>query len=786
MNTLFLKNKNIEKINNKNKNKSNNKKKSKNSSKSNSSKGMGYYLKNMTFQCSLIGIITLAISFAIILNGAVPKRYKLYLGMVSPYDITAPRNIENTILTEKRAEEIAASVPHEIIRKDNVPIEILNCVDDFFVCIESARRRINLAISEKGIGEKGATGNSTNSKEEIKSIQEPIIKELEKEIGNLNLGAHISEEQLYYLATETADDEVVSFKKIIRALVSEVMTNEITIENLAPEIDKLQKELQEQELNQELVLIGNSLLKGLIRPNSVIDEELTEIKRKEAYENAIKNNKIIVKSGSRIVSVGDVITEDKMQMLRDLNLVETGSVDYAFAIGIFIMLVLSSALLLLYFRFYNKKILTRRNDVIVLCMTIVMTLVVARFVFIYSPLLIPFSMATMLIAILFDRKLAIVVNCFIAVVISFMTKENLTFLYMALISGTFTAFFISKVNQRSALTSTGLLTAMMNVFVVVCMGIINKNEWKPILTDSLTVSANGLISVVMTIGILPFWESTFNLVTPFKLMELGNPNQVLLKRLLIEAPGTYHHSLMVGNLAEVAAEALGGNYLLARVGAYYHDVGKLKRPNFFGENQMSRNPHDKMAPSLSAMVIISHIQDGVKLAEKHKLPYAIRDIIEQHHGTTLVTYFYHKAQKELQQDKQPAIVSEESYRYPGPKPLSKEAAVVMLADSVEAAVRSMVDRTEGKIEGLVRKIIKERLEDGQLDLSELTLRDLDIIATSFMRVFSGFFHAREQYPDIKNKNKILEDNIHALPEVDTEEKMSVIVNNDVATREDGT
>ncbi|NSW91800.1 MAG: HDIG domain-containing protein [Firmicutes bacterium] len=739
-------------------------------------KGIGHYLKNSTFQCALIGVFTLVISFIIVLNGAVPKRYKLHLGMVSPYDITAPRNIENTLLTEKRAEEIAKTVPSVIIRKDNVPIEVLNSVDDFFFSIESARKKINKAIQEKGL-----TKNLKNYDEEIKAIQDSVIKILSKEIEQLNLNAPFSEDQLYYLIAKVDDEELISFKKDIRELVSRVMTKEVTGENLALEIDIVQKELQGKELKQDLKNIGGHLLKGLIRPNSEIDNELTEEKRKEAYENAIKNNKIIVKKGSRIVSVGDVITEDKMQMLKELNLVETGNIDYAFAIGIFVMLFLLATLLLLYMKFYCRRVLLNRNDVIVLCMIIVMTLVIARFVYIYSPLLIPFSMATMLITILLDRKLAIVVNFILAIGISFMTREDLTFLYMSLLSGTFTAFFVSKVNQRSALSSTGLLIAGTNILVVVCMGLISKNELKFIVTDSLTVFTNGLISVIMTIGMLPFWESTFNLITPFKLMELANPNQTLLKRLLIEAPGTYHHSLMVGNLAEVATEALGGNSLLSRVGAYYHDIGKLKRPNFFGENQMSKNPHDRMAPSLSALVIISHTQDGVKLAEKYKLPYAIRDIIEQHHGSTLVTYFYHKAKK----DNQSMTVNEDSFRYPGPKPLSKEAAVVMLADSVEAAVRSMLDRTEGKIEGLVRKIIKDKLEDGQLDLSELTLKDLDIIANSFMRVFSGFFHAREQYPDIKIKSKALEDNIHMLSEtdIDMEAGVAIKVNNDVNVRE---
>ncbi|MDF2523939.1 MAG: phosphohydrolase, partial [Clostridiales bacterium] len=252
-------------------------------------------------------------------------------------------------------------------------------------------------------------------------------------------------------------------------------------------------------------------------------------------------------------------------------------------------------------------------------------------------------------------------------------------------------------------------------------------------------------------------------------LELTNPNQTLLKRLLMEAPGTYHHSLMVGNLAEAATEEIGGNALLARVAAYYHDVGKLRRPNFFMENQMSDNPHDKMTANLSTLVITSHTGDGAELARKNKVPLIIQEIIKQHHGTTLVAYFYHKAKM----NEKGETVKLENFRYEGPRPSSKEAAVVMLADSVEAAVRSMMDKTEGKIEGLVRKIIKEKLDDGQLDLCDLTLKDLNTIAKAFMRVLSGFFHEREEYPDVKVRqpeNEKIEQQKVEVQETDTDER----------------
>lgn len=691
-------------------------------------KKISHYFKNRAFQCFLIGFLTLLISYIIVLNGALPKKYKLSVGMISLYDITAPRNIENTVLTEERARKLAESVPPVIIKNDNVTVEVLNSVDDFFYSLENIRSQYRI------------------SKNAQSKVDENILKILEEEIEGLNLSISLSQEQIRYLIAQVEDDKLASFRRYVRELVGVIMTKEVTRENISSIINPILSELQNnKELNQELKDIGISLLNGIVKPNSEIDNELTEAKRKEVYENALKNNKVIVEKGSRIVSVNEVVTEDKMQMLRELNLIETDKIDYIFALGIFVLLVFLTLLLVLFINMFFKKVLATNRDVIVMCLIIVMMLIIARFTYLYSSLLIPFSLATMLLAILIDKNLAIVVNFTLAVAISVMVQGDFTFLYMALISGTFTAFLVSKAHQRIALSTAGLISAGINVLVIVAFGLINKNELKSIAYDSLTVFANGIISAIITIGMLPIWESAFNLITPFKLMELANPNHPLLKRLLMEAPGTYHHSLMVGNLAEVAVESIGGNPLLARVGAYYHDIGKLKRPNFFKENQISENPHDRMSPSLSAAVIISHVQDGVKLAEKYKLPRIVQNIIAQHHGTTLVTYFYHKAKKENQQE----WLDEKNFRYPWTRPSSREAAVVMLADSVEAAVRSMTDRTESKIKEVVTKIIKDKLEDRQLNSSELTLNDLEKIVNSFMKVFSGFFHAREQYPDIK-------------------------------------
>ncbi|HVH96624.1 MAG TPA: HDIG domain-containing protein, partial [Bacillus sp. (in: firmicutes)] len=247
----------------------------------------------------------------------------------------------------------------------------------------------------------------------------------------------------------------------------------------------------------------------------------------------------------------------------------------------------------------------------------------------------------------------------------------------------------------------------------------------------------------LTIGLLPFFEAGFGILSSMSLIELSNPNHPLLKKILTEAPGTYHHSIMVANLAESACEAIGANGLLARVGCYYHDIGKTIRPKYFIENQMNmENPHDRLPPEASKNIIMSHVKDGAELLKKHRLPKEIVDIAEQHHGTTLLKFFYYKV-KQSGED-----VTEEEYRYPGPKAQTKESAIVGVADSVEAAVRSMSQPTPEQIEELVRKIISDRLQDNQFNECDLTLKELEKVTNSLCESLKGIFHSRIEYPEM--------------------------------------
>lgn len=713
------------------------------------------YLRNKTFHRIIIGIATLLLACILIVDGAAPKKYKLSLNEESEYVITAPWDIENTVKTEANRQEAAAKVPAVMVKDIKVSTEILNNWFNFVLAVDSARKNVSESIKGEGLetsGDNGRVRQYAANNARIKELEQNEADSLDAAIRNKNI--YLSNEVLLCLVSEgrCSDKDLTNFKNVLTGLINGVVQDDITADSLPKKIAAIEAEIQKSNMTVELKTAGTQLIEGLVKPNWVVDMAATKQKQEIAYND--DKNREMIKKGTRILSQGEIVTEDKLKILESLNLLETKSrFDFAFTGSIFILVLLLALFLILYMRHFCRKCLYSRRDLSVICIVVLLIIIIARGVCEISPqfaaIAVPVCIASMLISILLDLKLALIINLVLTVALSLLLNGDIKFIYLSVISGSFSAYFVSKANQRSKLSLAGFVIGIINVLVIFCFGMIYKTGRNIIMLECIIAFVNGLLSSMLTLGILPFLESIFNIVTPLKLLELTNPNQPLLKRLLIEAPGTYHHSLMVGNLAEVATESIGGNALLARVGAYFHDIGKLKRPHFFMENQISENPHDKITANLSTLVITSHINDGVELAEKYKVPQVIKDIIRQHHGNTLVAYFYHKAKKSEKGEE----VKQENFRYQGPRPTTKESAVVMLADSVEAAVRSMTDKTEGKIEGLIRKIIKDKLDDGQLDMCNLTLRDLEIIAQGFVRVISGSFHGRENYPDIKSLDK---------------------------------
>ena len=700
-------------------------------------------ITNRTFQRFLLCIITVVLAFAIIFTGAQPRKYKLSLGDVSVYDINTPRDIENKVLTQKNRETAYDSV-QPVTKEDSMAfVKVIYKKDDFFKAVKNARINVDKKMKVLGISTSNKKYNAY-----LSEYQRTEVKSLSQEISELQLP--LSENELSYLVTKVSDNELDSFDELTKELLTETMSEAVTDSNIAVYIQKLQNSYQNVDgLSQELKNIGGQLSKYLLKPNRIIDDDATGIKRQEAYDDPA--NIVKVKKDTRVISYGEIVTEDKLQMLEDLDVLDVkGSFDYLYSLGILILLLFLIILVIKFIMKYNKNVINNNKELLLISILVIITLLIARYTFpYYNGLAIPIFIGTMTISILINVELAAVINCAMTIAISLMISSDHKFLYMGLVCGVISAFLVTNVSQRGKLAINGAILGVINVLFVLCFDLLGKSDLKTIITDAIVVFSNGVLSMILTIGFLPFLETSFNMVTTFKLQELSNSNHPLLKRLLLEAPGTYHHSIMVGNLAEVATEDVGGNALLSRVGAFFHDVGKLKRPDLFIENQLGDNPHDKMPPNISTVVITSHVKDGVEIAQQYKVPIAIRSIIEQHHGNTLVAYFYHKAMKN---ENNPEVKSED-FRYTGPRPQSTEAAIVMLADSVEAAVRSMSRKNEEEIEAIIKKIIRDKFDDGQLDMCSLTIKDLNTISKSFLKVLSGYFHAREQYPDIKEITK---------------------------------
>ncbi len=429
--------------------------------------------------------------------------------------------------------------------------------------------------------------------------------------------------------------------------------------------------------------------------------------------------------------------------------------DVPITIGVILLLVSMFSLELLFFKTFHPEILKEPGKVIL--MEIVVILMLSFIILIetsnnLSSYFFPIGSAAILLTIL-TTPFAAAMNVFaIAVLAGVFGNFSMDCFLVAVIAGLAGIYSARDIRNRRDLNKCGLLLLIANIFSISAVSLIKNVSIFQLGTNIVWGAGNVIISVIIASGLLPVFESLFGITTNIRLLEIGDFNNPLLKRLMLEAPGTYHHSLMVGNLAENACEKIGANSLLARIGAYYHDIGKLKNPQYFIENQLhSGDKHKSLKPNISVIILKRHIKDGLALAEEYKLDKVIRDIIQQHHGNTLMEFFYNKVLEEVKDKKQ---IDEKEFRYPGPRPRTKEAGVLMLADSVEAACRTLAEPTFSRISGLVRKIITNKFIDQQLDNCDITLANLEEIQKSFTNTLSSIYHSRIEYPEDKEEKAV--------------------------------
>ncbi len=666
----------------------------------------------------------------------------LKAGEVAPRNIAASETIE---FIDKRAteklREAAIKSTHEVYNLNLASIENTEKeLSDFFFDLNNIRNQYNNSIEKQTIN-----GNSFSRLIDNSSIDDDlkmIADKYSSDFDNTILLNLVKLDQFFLEEIERNVNQ--SIKKIMQQGVKE---NDIELAK-----KQVVREISELSTSTYAAILAEEVGEYFLKPSLFLDEETTQAKKQEAAA-AVRDIKDIIRKDQIIIRKGEIVTDDHIEKLEALGL-QNPIMRFKDISGLFLVNALLLSLLSLYLFNYHKEIFNDINKIILLGVIYLTIIFIAKISSQISGYIIPTAFASMLIALTLDSRLALAMTFLISVNIGFIFLGEIDYIIIALAGGLISIFSIRKSTQRSSLTRAGLLIAVVNVISIIALSLIHGNPADYIFRNSMWGILNGFISAVLTIGILPFLETVFDISSSFRLMELTNPNQPLLKQLLVEAPGTYHHSVVVGNLAEAATEEIGGNSLLARVGAYYHDIGKLKRPYFFAENQEAyKNIHDDLEPSLSALVIASHVKEGVDLARKYRLPKPIIDIINQHHGTGIISYFYHRALQANNIDKSNEV-DEESYRYSGPKPQSKEAGVILLADMLEAEARTLNNPTASRIKNLTQNVISRNLVNGQLDDCNLTLRELNKIKDIFSRILTGMFHNRVEYPDEDLINKL--------------------------------
>ena len=694
-------------------------------------------LKNATARHLLLGVGFFTLVTLLLATGLHPGEVDLKPGQICPRDITAPRTA--VLVDEAKTEELrqqAAAEVQKVYQEDAGALQAMQQqADEFYHQVREISHNAALDASSK-------EALLRRLVEEKLAPPPGLLKEFNSRTFSALLKA--DEDSLEQIAAET------------RRIAAVVMSRPLKEEDLAAAREQARLEAQRLPLNEDYRKWVTLVLQSTVRPTMILNQEATDRLVAEA-RSRVQPVQRTVMQGQVIIRKGDPVKAEDIEILKQLGLQRTRSW-WITAGGLVLLVLVLGGISFFYLRLYHPAIYANERLTVLFGLLILVCLAANRGVAALnfssstelastSGYLIPAAACSMLTAILLDTRLGIFSTILMGITVGIITQgQDISFVMVALISGLVGVYSVSRVNQGWDLAKAGLLIGGVNLLVIVAVGLISYDanlSW--VLWGSLCGVLNGLLSAVFATGILPYLETAFGVTSAVRLLELANPNQPLLKRLLLEAPGTYHHSIVVGNLAEAAAEAVGAQPLVVRVGAYYHDIGKLKRPYFFIENQRSKeNPHDKISPNLSSLVITSHIKDGVELARQYRLPQVVVDIINQHHGNSLVAYFYQRALENDQFD----TVEEASYRYDAPKPQTREAALIMLADAVEAAVRSLQKPTPGRIEGLVRRIIKDKLNDGQLEECDLTFKDLDLIATAFVRVLSGIYHARIEYPEL--------------------------------------
>ncbi|MFC1544058.1 HD family phosphohydrolase, partial [Gemmatimonadota bacterium] len=520
-------------------------------------------------------------------------------------------------------------------------------------------------------------------------------------------------------------------------------------------MEEIPGRLQElmQGADDRLIKGGYELAGVALVPNLILNEQRTRLRRTEAAD-AVPLTKGTVLKDEEIVRAHTRVTRDALEKIGSLEREMAQAEEqrgFLPALRTWLARLLVMALI---FGVYTAFLAYRRSDILAdnrtlatLVLVIAIELLLAFVVResgIFSPWLLPVSVATMLLAVLFDSGIGLVTAFIISLSIGAVMGFDFALAIVHLAAGSAGVFAVRRITRRSHFYRALWVIPLVYAVGIASIEILRLTPTRELFTAVGYGVTNGLLSVVVTMGVLPIFESLFRHTTDISLLELSDLNHPLLRQLAMRAPGTYQHSLMMGELGAAAAEAIGANPLLTRVGAYFHDIGKMNKPEYFVENQSDKNPHNRLSPHMSALIVASHVKEGVELAETYRLPEKVTMFIPEHHGTMTMTFFYLKAVEDAEDGQK---ISEDDFRYPGPKPQTRETGIVMLADAVEAASRVLQDPSPSRIRGLVSELVRRRFEEGELDECTLTVRDLRRIQDTFTNILTSRFHQRIDYPD---------------------------------------
>lgn len=702
--------------------------------------------RNNRLLCIISGVLCYAAVLMIMLDAVAPQKYRVEPGEVSRSTITATKDVMDQVSYEaaRKAAQDSVSAIYRI--DDEKRVSVINAVTDDFAKVEDARAQ---AIAQRNDWLKENPGSTA----EQHQFPSAFINML---IGNLNISCS-AEEMLVIINTNQQDIESVA--AFIKTRINSIMASGLSEEELIGERNAIAAALNNEysTVSAKIKTVAERILEKELVANYSLDETATD-EAKLAAAAEVSQGSYLYKQGQTIVRSGDIVTQAHIAMLEELGMLENENVDIKLYIGVALLTLTVLLILGFYIAVYEPKMIQTPKKVLMLAILTVLSVLYSALIYPYRPGLAQIAICTVLVAVLLKPRVALVSNMALSVLLGVMAtsgeaaqSQGVSTLIVSLIAGTAAVYLCKKPMHRMRIMLSGLVIGVTGGLTSVFIGMVFSSEIRTVLLSALWPALAGVISAVLCVGTLPVWEAVFDVLTPTKLLEITNPNQPLLRRLAIEAPGTHHHSIVVANLAESGAQAIGADIMLTRAGAYYHDVGKLAAPEAYTENQDEKlkSFHSMLLPAESAAIIRMHPTEGYELAQKYKLPKEICNIILEHHGTTLVGYFYAKA-LEMFDD-----VNRADFMYPGPKPRSKEAAVIMLADSAEAAVRSLPDKSPECVREKINQILNDRISDGQFDECDISMLELRKLAAEFTQALSGVHHSRIEYPDLK---KALEDN----------------------------